>query len=257
MSEALMSAVDRPSRLSEDETLRSVLANPASLRFVFQRVFHLRTGSVVGTELLVRGPRGLETPDQLFEAAARLGLRHALDMACFGQGLEEASHLRRPGILHINVEPSTVRLLDRALLLRRLQAVALEGLCLELPGEHAGLLPRLARRFDDLRDLGVRLSVDDVDPRTTPLGPICDMRPAVLKAHPALIEGLDGHREAHDALVELAKLGSRLGAVVVAKWLASKRHRRVLLEMGISRGQSRYFGAPLPVRQAWALGEMG
>ncbi|GEM_PF-3429476 len=248
LAEALKISIARAgTRPSDGDLLLAVLEEPTLLAFFAQRAFDLTNGRIVATHLTVRGPSGpLRARRALYEEAVARRRAHALDVVVLHRALEAAARLPRPGAVHVDVLPSTIRLVDLAAIARK--APALRGpLRLELGAEHAPLLPGLADRLDVLRALDVGLSIAGVDPRVTAIDAVFDMRPAVLKSHPRMLAGLEGDAEAEEAWRAMAELGRRLGATVIAEGVSSRAQRRRLLELGLSHGQSDYFGPALPL----------
>ena len=118
--------------LHADE-IREVLETGA-IRGVYQPVFELATGRVVGYEGLARVDREPRRgPEFWFAAAAEAGLQDQLELAAIRVLLRRFAELQAPTYLALNVSPSTAVSEERAALLAGLPA---ERLVLEI-SEHA------------------------------------------------------------------------------------------------------------------------
>ena len=89
--------------------LRRVLEE-RTLATVFQPIFSFREGRITGYEALVRGPRGssLQTPAELFAAAAEEGLAVELNLLCIQQMLTAFAASGLEGSLFLNVSPRLI-----------------------------------------------------------------------------------------------------------------------------------------------------
>ncbi len=81
-----------------------------SLATVFQPIFGFREGRMLGYEALVRGPQGslIQTPAELFAAAALEGLRIELNLLCIQQMLRAFAASDLDGSLFLNVSPQLI-----------------------------------------------------------------------------------------------------------------------------------------------------
>ena len=81
-----------------------------TLATVFQPIIGFREGHIIGYEALVRGPRGslLQTPAELFAAAAEEGLAVELNLVCIQQMLRTFAASGLAGRLFLNVSPQLI-----------------------------------------------------------------------------------------------------------------------------------------------------
>lgn len=234
-----------------------VTSSIGEIRAVYQPIVRLRDRRTVGYEALARGPRGsrVETPEQLFAIARELGLEVALDWECRRAALEGALAAGLGGghTLFLNVEPASagsapppgmVELGDRALARFPLVVELTERALTARPTE-------LLLLVDKLRQLGVRIALDDVgaDPRSLALLPF--LRPEVIKLDLGLMREVPS-RQLAEVVHAVNAEAERTGAVVLAEGIESEPHLRRALALGATHGQGWLFGRPGPLPAAAA-----
>lgn len=157
-----------PADRSMTELIDSAVAG-RSLRPVFQPIFDLRTGHVLGYEGLARtdaGGAGRGTRE-LFAAADASGRIVELDLACIETIVSGARAIRTDRLLTINLSPRTLagREFEPTWLLQSLVRAGISParVIVELSdAEPVDDLGRLQRAFAELHRFGIRLAADDV-----------------------------------------------------------------------------------------------
>ncbi|NIZ89414.1 EAL domain-containing protein [Kineococcus rubinsiae] len=213
------------------------------LRTVFQPVVDLATRAPVAFEALVRGPVGshLQTPHQLFGAAAAEGLLPALDDACRRSALGHAgaAGLGAPWALFLNHqpeaelgEPSPSPTAAGPRVLVDLPAHALAA----HPAAVLLLVERLRRR-------GWGVALDDVgaDLAVLPLLPL--VRPDVVKLDLRLLRTQPEWSVA-TVVAAVGAQAERDGTLVLAEGVETEDDRLEALALGASLGQGWLFGRP-------------
>lgn len=123
----------------------------------------------------------------------------------------------------------------------------LSGVILEVT-EHSelGVDRLLEPALADLRRRGARLAVDDWGQGFSNIDRWLRLRPEVVKLDMSLVQGLGSPY--HRAMVRsVTAWADEVGATVCAEGIETEEQRRVLLELGVHKGQGFLFGAP-----AWA-----
>jgi diguanylate cyclase (GGDEF)-like protein len=198
------------------------------LELLYQPTFDLRSERVVGVEALLRWrhpTRGVLLPEEFIPAAEERGLclrigRWMLERACAqavrwraqgGEGLRVAVNLF-PCQLQ---EDGLVEDVRRALSLSGLEAGALtlevgETTLMRDPSAMAGQLRAI-------RELGVRVAIDDFGSGYSSLGHLQELRPDALKVDRALLAAIASSKQSDALLSALVRLGEALGVQVLAE----------------------------------------
>lgn len=213
------------------------------LRLVFQPIVDLATGAVAGVEALARFPRLDEGPAPLFAEAWRLGLGLELELTAVGAVLDQLPLLPRGVYLSVNVSPATVvserfRELVRA-------AAGPDRVVVEVT-EHAPTddYRRLVAALGKLRELGIRLAIDDVGTGFSGLDQILRLAPHILKIDRALMADLDRCPARQAMIAALVTFGERTDSEIVAEGIESEAQVRVLRELEVAYGQGHHLGRP-------------
>ncbi len=210
---------------------------------VFQPVFEVESGAVVGCEALARFPRDVTRgPDRWFADADDVGLGTQLEMAAVLGALECLSELPDPLFLAINVSPATAMAPE----LRELLGQADRGrIVLELT-EHVSVEDYGAMR-DGLaifRDNGVRLALDDTGAGYAGFRHLIGLNPDVIKLDISLTRDID-HDVARRALAAaLVSFSHDVGAKVIAEGVENSAELSTLLDLGVPWVQGFYLGRP-------------
>ncbi len=216
------------------------------VRPVFQPIVDLVTGRTVGYEALAR----FDGPPPLDPATAFANARHAdLGVELELLSLQEIfTHVERvPPTQWLSVNCSPDALLDdriRALLL----AQPMERVVVELT-EHVPVADydALIGTVAELRECGVRLSVDDAGAGYASLRHILLLRPDLIKLDIYLTRDIDGDPVRLALATSLVSFARSLGAGLVAEGIETPSERQQLSELGVDLGQGFLLGRPGPL----------
>jgi EAL domain-containing protein (putative c-di-GMP-specific phosphodiesterase class I) len=239
------------------------ILEPDGLTTVFQPIFRITAGAPVpyALEALTRGPGGtnIERSDVLFEYVRRKRRETEVDLLSIAAALREASTLPDLPALSLNVHAATLerepRLASRLAGLAGASGIALDRIIIEIV-EHAPPWsgPQLLTSLGELRDLGVRIALDDVGLGQSNFRMILDCRPDLLKIDRHFVAGAhaDPHRRA--VLESVADLAVRLGGEAVAEGIEDERDLAAVAEIGIALVQGYLLCYP---RSSGSLRERG
>jgi len=244
-----------PDRLALVGELRRAIAN-RELVIHYQPRVELATGDVHAVEALVRWDhpeRGLLSPGEFLPLAEHTGMirpltRYVMDAAladCAGWAQEGL----RPGV---SVNLSARDLLD-ADLPREVESLlskhGVDPTLLEVEiTEHTILTdPERARIvLERLRDLGVRLSIDDFGTGFSSLGQLKRLPVDVLKIDRSFVLNME-HDDNDDVIVRSTiELGHNLGLRVVAEGVETQETWGRLAQLGCDTAQGFFISRPLP-----------
>jgi diguanylate cyclase (GGDEF)-like protein/PAS domain S-box-containing protein len=213
---------------------------------LYQPIVDLRTGELVGCEILSRGPEGspLHTAGALFGAATAAGMLPELDLICRILGLSRARDASGDvGLVFVNVEPgigTNLSMSDELIaVLRRLPFQTV----VELTERALTHQPaRLLRYGDSVRARGNLIAIDDLgaDPHSLALVPL--IKPDILKLDLALVQGTS--LSAGVTAAAAWEYADRTGAIVLAEGIETEEHLSRALALGAVWGQGYLFARP-------------
>jgi sensor c-di-GMP phosphodiesterase-like protein len=250
-----------PSPIAE---LDAALASGAIKPF-FLPTFELRTGRVIGCEVLARWIKtdGAVVPPMSFiplaESSGRIEpltwcvLRQAL------QDLHPVLSSNRSFMLSINVMP---RHMVAPGFVDQLRAVAVEQrvsprqIAVEVTERDAFPdLKKAAQVVAELRERGFSVALDDVGIGHNGLSQIQALGANVLKIDKFFVDSVSRDAAAHATVEMLVRLAGELRMTVLAEGIETDEQRMVLIECGVSEGQGYLVSPPLPAQKFLALVE--
>jgi EAL domain-containing protein (putative c-di-GMP-specific phosphodiesterase class I) len=223
--------------------LWDLILEPQGLTTLFQPIFESRGGArrVFALEALTRGPKhtNIERSDVLFEYVRRKRGEAEVDLLAIGSALRQARGLPEVPGLSLNVHAVTLERERRLPLwlaeLSAEYAVPLDRLIIEIV-EHAPPWsgPHFLDNLDRLRNLGVRIALDDVGLGQSNFRMIVDCRPDLLKIDRHFVDGCHADPLRRAVLESISDLACRLGARAVAEGIEDERDLATVNAAGIS-----------------------
>ncbi len=220
------------------------LLEPGAIRAVFQPIVRLCDLQPIGYEGLARfpSPPGLVAlpPDVTLAAAARSGLRHDLEVACWAAmtGAGQPPHGR---LLFVNVGPDALGHPGLAELAERLPA----RLVIELTEQDAVQdIKRIQERLRPWIARGALIAVDDAGAGFTSLEYVAEIRPDFLKLCRGMVAGVDLDASRQAVLRATVAFAREVGARVVAEGVERPEELEVLRAAEVDFGQGWLFGRP-------------
>lgn len=245
-----------PSRPSNGHTTRlgvdidSVIENEL-LHSLYQPIFDLATGDVIGFETFVRldPARGHTPTSTLFRAAAGAGRLDALDFVCRRVALRVADALPGETALFLNVAPAA---------LAAQEAVA-EDICMQI--DRAGLArgrivvevtsnERSSSSRGVLRNLracqheGIGIGMDDFSAAPSDLDLLAAVRFDYVKVDMGFVHGTSDIESRRAVLRALGVLIRETGATPLAEGIETAEDLRFVRELGFVAGQGFLLGEP-------------
>ncbi len=247
-------------RWEMESELRTALDN-GDVTAWFQPVVDLADGTIRGFEALAHWDhpgRGVIPPDDFISIAERAGLIGRLGAVMLDDALRMA---RRCDVGHIAVNVSPTELGDRSIVTRIAQALERNGvdplrLVIEVT-EQAVIedFDLAALILEDLRQLGVRVFIDDFGVGHSSLAQLTRLPIDGLKIDRSFVHDLDTRRL---VLIELVvDLARRLGFEVVAEGVETSEHVETLLSTGCRLAQGFRFAPALAPEVALRAATLG
>jgi EAL domain-containing protein (putative c-di-GMP-specific phosphodiesterase class I) len=223
------------------------------LSTVFQPVFDLRKGGVLGYEALSRGPAGsvYQMPLRLFEMAERADLVFELDRKCRRRALRSAAKLPPRAKLFVNVYPSAMYdpEFQGEALVRLVQAHGLspDRVVLEITEKSAiENYEVFSEALGELTRHGFSIAVDDVGAGYSGLEKIAHLNPRYLKFDRELIREIDSSYIRREMTRALASFAESIGSAIIAEGIERPEERDTLIDLGVEFGQGFLLGRPAP-----------
>ncbi len=227
----------------------SLLLGGAGFRCAAQPIRNLRDRSLVGYEMLTRGPVGCESPAVLFALAAAHDRIVELDRICLRNALEAGRRLRAEHgeaiHLHVNARPCTLLEMSDLEWRTLLDGLPTDHVCIEVCEQDLiGVPVDLRLRIDGLRDLGAKIALDDVGFGKSCLEALLLLEPDVIKLDRALVQDCDTDESRRRMLARMRTLATTFGAVVVPEGIETAGELGTLLDLGFEIGQGYLLGRP-------------
>jgi len=220
----------------------------SNFEIALQPILHLSDRGTAGFEALCRfRPEPYRPPNEWFDDAAEVGLQQQLELNVIEVALALLPKLHADAYLTINTSPAT---LASGHISKLVQAVDGSRIVVEIT-EHAAIdnFDMLLMEIDRLRDLGVRIAIDDAGAGYSGLQQIVRLRPNVIKLDMSLTKNIDrdlARRALASAMVQFAK---DTNATVVAEGIETEAEMRTLTELGVEYGQGYHLGRPALARE--------
>ena len=225
----------------------------------YQPKYELKSGSMVGVEALVRWQHpvhGLLGPDMFVELAEQSGVMRPFTSAVLDTALGQCAQWRAQGIdLCVAVNLGAANLLDAALPrdVKRLLdkwKLPIDSLQLEITetivsNDRASITHVLRQ----LRELGVRLSLDDFGVGSSSLSFLRHLPVEELKIDRSFIMDLDTDEHNAAMVRTIIDLAHNFGMSVVAEGIETEPVRARLARYGCDQGQGFLLGRPVPAAE--------
>jgi diguanylate cyclase (GGDEF)-like protein/PAS domain S-box-containing protein len=224
----------------------------------YQPIIDLQTEKVWGVEALVRWEHlewGLLDPEEFIPAAEESGLIISMGEQVLKEACEQAIEWQErypripPLMMAVNLSALQLQHPDLARTIEAvLQETGLEAQCLSLDITETVYIKALEGNTDALNDLkrmGVRLSIDDFGVGYSSLAYLKRLPAETLKIDKSFIRALSEDIEDTVIIQMIVELAHTFGMEVVAEGVESAYQAEQLKEMGCDLAQGHYFTEPL------------
>jgi diguanylate cyclase (GGDEF)-like protein len=244
------------------ESLRNALGS-GQLEVYYQMKVDLGSGRADAVEALVRWQhptRGLLSPEEFVPLAEQTGLMRELTVEVLDIALAQCRRWRDDGLdVGVAVNLSASDLLDRTFpdqVRSLLAAHRLPATALELEITETTLMRDLVRPAEllgELRELGIRIAVDDYGTGYSSLAYLRELPVDVLKLDKSFIRHLDTDRLATEIVRSTVGLAHALGLRIVVEGVETASAMRQLEDFGCDYAQGYFLGNPQPADRVTAL----
>lgn len=229
---------------------KELLANKG-LATVYQPIFDLRSGEIIGWEALVRGPvrSYFERPDAIFSFAEENGLLYPTEKVCRAAAIGNIGQLGRGQKLFLNVHPRTIN--DPAFVqgetLTLLQDYGLNpaDIVFEITERHSiNDYAHLKGSLEHYRNQGYQVAIDDVGTGFAGLYSITEIRPDFIKIDMSLVRNINNNFRRRSAVQAMVTMANKNDCQVIAEGIETRGELNTLLEIGVAYGQGYYLAKP-------------
>jgi diguanylate cyclase (GGDEF)-like protein/PAS domain S-box-containing protein len=240
---------------------RAIAGEEFALRY--QPVVDITEGQVIGFEALARWPQarqGLVSPGRFIPLAEETGHITPLGTWVLRKAVADMARLQQTAggavAPYISVNVSGLQWQDRHFLDEVSRAVEMPGLApgslqLELT---ESVLVRRDDRLDSvirsLKELGVRIAVDDFGTGFSSLRYLRDFPVDILKIDKTYIDDIPWDPRQAALVRGIVRLARTLGLQIIAEGIEQRGQRDLLTAMGCRFGQGYLFARPLTVEQS-------
>lgn len=248
VQQALLSVpLDQVADQLEQEELAS---NDLEYDVRYQPIVRLGSRTVVGYEALIRGRLGDErlTAEDLIGRAAKGGWLPELDARCRDHAVRGIGPWLGAGLLFLNImaPDGTFDLAAARRTIRQAEDIGLDPdqLVFETAERNRYAdIDLAAAQLNKLRNIGVRIAIDDVGDGYSSLRVATSFKPDVLKLSGDLVRALP-ESEATAIIRAVVDLAHQTGAWVVAEGVENEAQASALLRLEVDWGQGLLFGGP-------------
>ena len=224
-------SVEQRERVRRTAALKAVL-HSGEVYVDFHPIVLAETGEIFGYEALARGvPRGLRSPEVMFEVAAEADLVWELSRLCRARALAGAKDLLRgEQILFVNVDPHDFAdpgfgVLDsidpRRIVLEITERTAIKD------------YPKFRERLRSFRERGFRFAVDDAGSGYAGLGSIANLEPDFIKLDISLINSIDTNFIKQNLVETMVGFAKEQGAMVIAEGIERAEELETVKRLGV------------------------
>ena len=241
-----------------DKELKRGLEN-GELEVLYQPIFDLVNGQIVGVESLVRWKhpvRGVLSPGDFLEVAEDSGIMVLIGNWATRTALEHAVQWHQRGLgIFVSINLSQRQLLQ-ADLLPTIQSLLTEIRCspdrllLEIPERLSGPdYPKVREALLELQKVGVRMAVDNFGTGSTSLQDLRRGPFQVIKVDREFIRGVHQNDENKSIVMSALTMGHHLGRLSVAVGVESEMEKDWLVKTGCRFAQGNFLSEPLTAAQ--------
>jgi diguanylate cyclase (GGDEF)-like protein len=218
---------------------------------LYQPIYSLATGEVIGHEALVRpgAGSGFHDAEALFTAAEATGKTVELDAACLSVVARGAGIIPKSRYLAVNLSPRT------------LEAEEFSATVLAATFENHGIDPsrivvelterevvedidRLRRNIEVCREMGIRVAADDVGAGNAGLRLLSEITFDLVKIDLSLVQSGVLRQSSMSVMRALRDLAVRSSATIVAEGIETTHQLEVVRDLGLAAGQGYLLARP-------------
>ena len=222
----------------------------------YQPIFSLADGALHHYEALMRPDRGIlgpkSGPGEFVNLAEMVGLTEELDLAVLGEAIRATPLLGAGQRIAVNISGLSMQSETfRTCLLAALDSApaASRRLMVELT-ESAEIEQEAAARDTmlALRERGIPICLDDFGAGAAAFRYLKSFPVDFVKVDGSFVQAAVKHERDRSFVAAMVDLSLAVGAQVIAEFIETEQHARVMKELGVRFGQGWHLGRPGPIR---------
>ncbi len=218
---------------------------------LYQPIFSLKNGEVLGYEALSRGPENtpLYSPLKLIEVAHESGKIWELEMLFRQKALERVKKLEKDKLLFINVDPDIMKSAEfRSGLTKEFLSqndLSENAIVFEIT-ERTSIndYESFQKILQNYRKQGYQIAIDDVGAGYSGLKTINEIRPHFIKIDMDLIRNIDKDAFKQSLIKAFVDTSVTTNIKVIAEGIETKEELKTLILLGVHAGQGFYLKQP-------------
>jgi EAL domain-containing protein (putative c-di-GMP-specific phosphodiesterase class I) len=226
---------------------------------LFQPIFHLRSGKLLGIEVLSRPPvkNYFNNTEILFDTAFRLGMHFELEIACHKKALKALGGFPKKALISFNINPYLVedyRFKDLISFHKPLLKTKMIGFELT---ERTSITNFSAffKRLKIFKEEGFKILIDDIGSGYASLSSIVELQPDFIKTDLHLTRNIDSDPVRQNLFKAISMFCKQVGIILIAEGVESRNELDTLIKLGVDAGQGFYLGRPYPeIQTKWKIG---
>lgn len=236
------------SLIQSRDRIASVIESDA-LQMVYQPIASTVDKSIVGFESLSRfSVEPIRPPDEWFKEAALVGKSIELEQQSIRQGLCGLAELPQDKYVSVNVSPSTIISCDVPKLF---EGVPVDRVVVEIT-EHAVIddYSKLYATTQELKELGMRIAVDDAGAGYANFRLILNLNPEIIKVDASITRDIDTHLSRRALAAAIIGFANETESKVIAEGVETEDELAVLKDLGVTNVQGYLLGKPMSLEDA-------
>jgi EAL domain-containing protein (putative c-di-GMP-specific phosphodiesterase class I) len=250
LADLLAPEVESARERDEAQAAVSNLIDTEDMEVALQPVFDVHDGHCLGVEALARFPAAYGATEAVFASAHSVGLGAALERLALARAIALLPELPANQFLAVNLTPHVAYELAG---LGHDYPSLMPHLVLEIT-EHAAVdsYAQLRDALRPMRDVGLRLAIDDAGAGYASLKHVIELEPDIIKIDRSIIDGLAADRARRSVVSAFVLLALDIGATVIAEGIETTEDLEAVRDLGVDAAQGYLFARPTTDRSALA-----
>ncbi|PKM61946.1 MAG: hypothetical protein CVU99_01165 [Firmicutes bacterium HGW-Firmicutes-4] len=236
------------SYLLENREAINRLLDEQLIRFAFQPIVDLKTGEILGYEILMRPLlENFKNPAEILAVAAAqsklMQLERMIIFMAF-ETIEKRSKEIGDNKIFINSIPSQRLNWEDFLKIKECYGHHFKNVVIEVTEAETLDSDNLAQKIENIRNNGMQIALDDFGSGYSNEIRILSLLPDIIKIDMAMIQGIHNNVDKQNLVTNLVQFCHNKGVKVVAEGIETSADLITVIEIGVDYGQGFYLGRP-------------